>query len=245
MKIGIISDIHANLEALEAVFEAFSDADAFFCLGDVVGYGPSPNECCDIIRGRNIPTLLGNHDAALAGKMGVEWFNPAARDSVEWTDKILTSENRDFLKNLPLTYRSCDFVAAHSSLDCPDEFSYIRTPWDSVSCMDGMPPNAVCFIGHTHRAEFFSQRIEERNVDTLEMQSGGLIELKPCFRYVINCGSIGQPRDGDPRACAAFFDTEAGLVDIRRVSYPMDITQGKMQAAGLPSSLWERLALGL
>jgi len=244
VRYGIISDIHSNLEALEAALDSLQDVDALICPGDVVGYGPNPNECCDMIRERGVLMVLGNHDAAVVGRMALDWFNPFAREAIEWTANQLTAANRLFLEGLPLVHRSEHFVLVHGSLSSPEQFDYIASLWEAMPTFAEMPPHNLCFIGHTHIAEYYFQRTGELRADRMSMASGGTVELSAEFLYIINCGSVGQPRDYNPKAAVAIYDTEAGTVDIQRLEYPIAATQEKMREAGLPKPLWTRLEFG-
>jgi len=241
MRYGIISDIHANFEAFLAVLDHLEGVDQVICLGDVVGYGPNPNECCELVQSLGCVTLLGNHDAAALGDFDLDWFNPHARAAVEWTQEALTPESRRFLRSLPNTYVCDDLTAAHGSLPAP--FEYISSPWEVRSTFDAMTTR-VCFIGHTHIAEYYILREGCIMPEQIALPQGGKISIREHHRYVINCGSVGQPRDGNPRASFGIYDTQTPKVDIIRVNYPLTETQKKMQAIGLPHILWERLAYG-
>jgi len=244
VRYGIISDIHSNLEALEAALDFLRDVDALICPGDIVGYGPNPNECCDIIRERNVLTVLGNHDAAAVGRMPLDWFNPFARKAIEWTADRLTAPNRLFLESLPPVHRSEHFVLVHGSLSSPERFDYIASPWEAGPTFAEMPPHDLCFIGHTHVAEYYPQRTGEFSADQVSMALGGTVALSAEFLYIINCGSVGQPRDYNPKAAVGIYDPEAGTVEIQRLEYPIAATQKKMRKAGLPKPLWTRLEFG-
>ena len=244
MRYGIISDVHSNLEALKAALDYLQDVDALFCVGDVVGYGPNPNECCDLIRERSTMSVLGNHDAAAIGRMPLDWFNPLARIAIRWTAGQLSDVSRGYLETLALVYRSEEFIMVHGSLSSPQCFEYITSPWEARNTLHEMDEHTVCFIGHTHAAEYYWRQIGRFTAHTADMAFGGVIELKPDCRYVINCGSVGQPRDGNPKASAVIFDTEARTVEIHRLEYPLDITQRKMRDIGLPEPLRQRLESG-
>jgi len=244
LRYGIISDIHSNLEALEAALDFLRDVDALICPGDIVGYGPNPNECCDIIRERGVITVLGNHDAAVIGQMALDWFNPLARAAIEWTADQVTAANRAFLESLPLVHRLEHFVLVHGSLSSPEQFDYITSPWETIPTFAEMPPHNLCFVGHTHIAEYYARPTGELQADQISMASGGTVALSAEFLYIINCGSVGQPRDYEPRAAVGIFDSDAGTVDIQRIEYPIAATQKKMRKAGLPKPLWTRLEFG-
>jgi len=251
MLCAIISDIHSNLEALNTALDSLSDVDAIYCVGDVVGYGPNPNECCEVVREKSAATVMGNHDAAVIGKMALDWFNSVAREAAEWTREQLAAENRIFLEGLPYTAQAEGLTMVHGSLPMPERFLYINSPWEARPTFDSMGDSALCFIGHTHIAEYFvrkgrRERPPWRSVgaDQISMTEGGLIELMPGFQYIINPGSIGQPRDGNPQASYAVYDSDARTVEIRRLEYPIQAVQEKMRAANLPEMLIARLGYG-
>ena len=245
VRYGILSDIHSNLEALETALDAVKEVDILVSPGDVVGYGPNPNECCDLIREKNAVIVLGNHDAAVVGSMSLDWFNPFARDAAEWTQRRLTPANRAFLEGLPLIHRSEHFVMVHAALSLPEQFDYITSAWEAGPTFAEMQAETLCLIGHTHLAEFYTQRIGELGSDQISMAAGGSIELRPEFRYVVNCGSVGQPRDYNPNLSIGIYDTESRTVEIRRLDYPVGVVQEKMRAEGLPEPLWRRLEFGV
>lgn len=245
MRYGIISDIHSNLEALTAVVDALADTDALVCVGDIVGYGPDPNECCEFVRERVMATVLGNHDAAVAGLMPLDWFNSYARSAVLWTKEQLSDENLRFLRALGLVRESEHFVMVHASLDDPRRFDYITSPWEASPTFAEMGTHSLCFVGHTHHAEYYALEEGRVGADRINMAAGGTIDLKPGFQYIINVGSVGQPRDGNPRASCGIYDTEKRFVQILRVEYPVAVVQSRMRGAGLPDILWDRLAYGL
>jgi predicted phosphodiesterase len=244
LKYGVISDIHSNLEALTVALDFLNEVDGIICLGDIVGYGPNPNECCEIIRDRALVVVVGNHDAAIVDKVSRFWFNAVAREAIEWTADQLTEDNLSFLQRLPLVHETPDFLAVHSSLHDPLAFEYITSPSEARPTFTEMGTQQVCLIGHTHVAEYYVQKTGELTVYQVGMAGGGTVEVEPDFKYIINCGSVGQPRDGDPRASVGIFDTDANVVTIHRLDYPIEVTQEKMKAAGLPEPLWKRLEFG-
>lgn len=245
MRYGIISDIHANLEALEVGLDFLKGVDMIFCAGDIIGYGPNPNECCDIIRESDIPTCLGNHDGGAIGKTSIDRFSRMAREAIAWTVAELSAANRLFLQTLPLARHSAGFVMVHGSLSNPAQFEYVTSPYEARNTFPEMGSDKVCFIGHTHVTEFYSQRVGETGANQIAMTEGGIVELNPEFLYIVNCGSVGQPRDGDPRASIGIFDTDSQTVEIHRLDYPLQITQEKIQRAGLLAPLWTRLQYGM
>jgi len=246
MRCAIVSDIHANLDALNAVLERMGQVDAVYCPGDVVGYGAEPNECCDIVRERAAATVLGNHDAAAVGALDASWFNPYARAAIEWTAQVLNFRNQLFLRALPRVTRQESFVLFHGTLHAPEAFEYITSPWEAQAwAFADMAEHRLGFFGHTHVAEYYVQKEGEREVDQISMVDGGVVELKSGFRYIVNVGSVGQPRDGNPNASFAIYDSDAASVEIIRVPYDIASAQRKITQAGLPKILADRLELGM
>ena len=245
MRYGIISDIHGNLEALQAVIERIGHVDAYICPGDIVGYGADPNGCCDILREFSPITVMGNHDAAALGNMDLSWFNPLAKAAAEWTGATLSDDSRRFLLSLPLTEDLGDLVIAHGSLHEPQRFYYIEDPWMARPSFDALPRGAqVAFVGHTHITEYYVRQRGVMGVDQLSLISGGTVELRDGFSYLVNCGSVGQPRDGNPEASCGMFDAEKRTVEVFRVSYEIAAAQRKIVQVGLPRQLADRLAFG-
>jgi predicted phosphodiesterase len=241
MKILVISDIHANLVALQAVLDAAGEVDAVWCLGDVVGYGPNPNECVELIRQQpNVICLLGNHDAACTGKMSVETFNYEARLAVDWTKSVLTLENRNFLLNRPETVVHNEVTLAHGSPREP-VYEYLL---DVQSAAENFAyfNNDFCFIGHSHLPILFTSPNGQDDTRLIFPPPNNVIQLKP--RAIINPGSVGQPRDRDPRAAFAIYDDTAHTWEHKRVDYDIQATQKTMREAGLPERHIERLISG-
>lgn len=245
MRYGIISDVHANLEALNAVLERLNDVDAILCPGDIVGYGANPNECCAILRDLGATIVLGNHDAVCVGRMDIEWFNPHAQAAALWTAEHLAKQHSDYLLDLPLVERRQEFVVVHGSLAAPPEFEYITGPSQACRSFADMGEYALCFVGHTHVAEFYAQRIGNSGADQTLVPSPIKVRIKPGFHYIVNCGSVGQPRDGIPLASCGVYDTDSGTVEIIRVEYDIETAQAKMRDSGLPEVLWQRLEFGM
>lgn len=244
MKYGIISDIHGNLDALDAVLDRLGNVDEIICPGDIVGYGPDPNECCRKLRSLRRPVVIGNHDAAITGLMDLSWFNPAAYEAALWTRDTLDEDNLRYLSSLPAKYSTEEFLLVHASLNNPMEFHYILSPSMARPCFEEMSDYTLCFIGHTHISEIFVQRIGENGVDELFFTRGGKFDLRSGFRYIVNCGSVGQPRDGNKDAACGIFDSEANSIEIIRVPYDIGAVQARMRGAGLPQSLVSRLDCG-
>ena len=241
MKTLVISDIHANLEALKTVLDAAGEVDAVWCLGDVVGYGPNPNECVDLLRKQpNLICLLGNHDAACIGKMSVETFNLEARLAVDWTKSVLTLENREFLLERPETVVHNEVTLAHGS---PREPVYeylldVQTAKENFAYFS----NDYCFIGHSHLPLMFASSNGQDDTRLVFPPPHTTIQLKP--RAIVNPGSVGQPRDRDPRAAFAIYDDVEYTWEHKRVEYDIQATQRAMREVALPERHIERLASG-
>ncbi|HYL09905.1 MAG TPA: metallophosphoesterase family protein [Candidatus Acidoferrales bacterium] len=246
MRLLILSDIHANADALDAVFRGAEGRwDRAVCLGDVVGYGPDPNDVTDRVRGLNILSIRGNHDKAVTGLVNTEDFNPAARTASDWTRTHLREENLDFLKKLPPGPMEVDgVVLVHGAYH--DEDEYVFAPAQALDALLDSPA-AVTFFGHTHLQGGFSYRDSQLEVLHLRADPGAAfaaLRLEPSKRYLLNPGSIGQPRDSDPRAAFAIADLENHVVEFWRVPYNISAVQQRMRQAGLPEPLVQRLSLG-
>lgn len=241
MKYGLIADIHGNLEAFQVVLAELNREaiEQYICLGDVVGYGANPNECMELAKGLEPIIVAGNHDWASVGKTDISYFNPAAKEAVLWTRAQLTKANVDFLRNLELIHEFEDFVVVHATLASPQVWDYILTISDAKANF-AHQTKQVCFIGHSHQP-FIAVEDGDGNCEVL---SGSSLELQEGRRYIINIGSVGQPRDGDPRAAFALYDTLSKQVEIRRVEYDIKLAQDKIIRAGLPQNLALRLAYG-
>jgi diadenosine tetraphosphatase ApaH/serine/threonine PP2A family protein phosphatase len=242
MRIGLVSDIHANLEALQAVLTHLDaqGLDALVCLGDFVGYGPDPNECVELLRARLRAAVLGNHDQAAVGGRPIDDFNLYAQAAMVWTAKVLTPGARAFLAALPERAEIEGMLLVHGSPRQPvDEYMFDTRTARASFVADGF---RVAFIGHTHQPAVFVER--NHRVSARGLLPEVPLSLRPAHRYIINIGSVGQPRDTDPRAACAVLDTAGPTVTLYRVAYPVERTQDKMEAAGLPVPLIERLALG-
>jgi len=245
VRYAILSDVHANLEALTAVL-ADADAEgasAILGLGDLVGYGADPGPCVDRLAERGATLVAGNHEWGAAGLMDVDWFNPVARAAILWTRDRLGVDAGRYLGALPLTALVGDAHLVHASPRNPEEWDYLMSAEDGFAVF-GAFDSRLCFVGHSHRAGVWS------------LGSGGpdhaatfrawpvKIRLEDGRRYVINVGSVGQPRDRDPRAGYALWDVERREVEIRRVDYDHHAAAAKILASGLPRFLADRLARG-
>lgn len=242
LRYGILSDIHSNFEALQAVLAEIDaiGVDAVLCLGDIVGYGPSPNECCDLLRAREVIAIAGNHDEAAVDGAGSERFNALARAAIQWTQERLTPENRAYLASLPRERLLDGFGMVHGAP--VHHFDYIMDVLDAKRALE-LTDQPLTFVGHSHVAEVYYQDSGGRTFQQ-RLAHGGRIDIVPEFRYIINVGSVGQPRDRNPQASFAWYDGAAGIVEIRRLTYDVDGVQARIASASLPPPLAERLTTG-
>lgn len=240
MRVAVLSDIHANLPALDAVLTTLPAVDAIWQLGDVVGYGPHPVAVIETLQRRGAVGVRGNHDLAAVGALDTEWFNRDARTAVEWSARQLTGPAKRWLAALPATRTDGSFTVAHGSPRDP-VWEYVYSPSIAAAVFDAFE-TPHCLVGHTHVPLAFRQ--VHGGVETLDPREGEELRLDE-RRTILNPGSVGQPRDGDPRASAMILDTEAMTAAWLRVPYPITETQSAMRAAGLPSRLVERLSYGL
>lgn len=244
MPYAIISDIHANLEALGVVLAdiAARRPDAIVCLGDFVGYGPDPVACIEQVRPLLSAAVRGNHDVAALETVDAvaAKFNPFAYEAVVWTRRQLTEPVRGYLEGLPLRVTPDAFLCVHGSVRDPIE-EYIFDIATARASFDAAP-FTLCLVGHTHMPAVFTQAGE--SVVGEPLLPGQSLRLQSDRRYIINVGSVGQPRDGDPRAAYLWLDTAEQVATLVRLEYPVSQTQEKMLAAGLPGMLAERLAVG-
>jgi len=240
VRYAVLSDIHGNLEALQAVLaDAASRTDALLCLGDLVGYGADPVACVEIVAERAQTITGGNHEHAVAGLLDLDWFNPQARAAAEWTRERLDGDHLTYLASLPLVALLGDATLVHASPDRPDEWEYLLTAQDGFDAF-GAFATRLCFVGHSHLAGAWSL-----GSSGPEHRAGPVdLELERGRRYLINVGSVGQPRDRDPRAAYAIWDAERGTVAVRRVVYDIATAREKILAGGLPRFLADRLAWG-
>lgn len=240
MRYLVISDIHANLAALEAVLADAGGVDQVWCLGDVVGYGPDPNECVELLRKQELICLAGNHDWAALDKLDLASFNSDARAAAAWTQSVLSDESRAYLHSLPSLREEGQFTLAHGSPRHP-VWEYILDPLvASVNFMHFA--TQYCLVGHTHTAVTFVQGSDGGSQVRFPLYDKAFPLASE--RKIINPGSVGQPRDADPRAAYAIIDSEAMTWEHRRVDYAIEETQGRMREHGLPHRLIARLQYG-
>ncbi|MEM1025684.1 MAG: metallophosphoesterase family protein [Myxococcota bacterium] len=243
MRCALFSDVHGNLEALTAMLsrlEAMGPIDRWFCLGDIVGYGADPDDCCTLVRERADVTLLGNHDAAVAGRMDYDYYYDAARDALDWCRERLSPENMQWLGKLPYTHREEELEISHGSPLRPEDYDYIFTTDQARDMVRSYDAAKVTFIGHSHLTKAFAVS-EEDAEDVVSTK----FKLRDGYRYVITVGSVGQPRDYDPRACAGIYDSVSESFEFVRVDYDVDAQRQKINDAGLSPSFGTRLLLGI
>jgi diadenosine tetraphosphatase ApaH/serine/threonine PP2A family protein phosphatase len=231
--------VHSNLEALESVIEVLGKSvDTWVCLGDIVGYGANPNECVEIVRDLSTHVIAGNHDRAAVGLTDSDYFNPIAKSAIVWTGRTLKEENRKYLKTLELTMTINDSYFVHSSPSNPSSWQYIFSLDDAVHEFSYFREK-LCFVGHSHLA--FTIREHEGHHQVVEDLE---FTLNKSDRYLVNVGSVGQPRDLDARACCVTWDDEASIIRFIRTEYDVTKVQEKIIGAGLPQFLADRLKYG-
>lgn len=242
-RIGVISDIHGNLHALQATLDALRElkVDRIVCCGDLVGYGAHPNEVIDLIRSENIPIIAGNHDHAALLMTDISYFNQVAKEAVLWTKKVLTEENAQFLREAPLSIQDKEngIYYVHASPKDPGDWNYIITMGDARMNFHYFDEK-VCFVGHSHQPF-----IIENNDGSLHCSTRPDIEVKDNARYLVNVGSVGQPRDRKSKPCFVVYDVAQRSIEIRRTSYDLAAAQKAIIDAGLPRELAERLEYGI
>jgi diadenosine tetraphosphatase ApaH/serine/threonine PP2A family protein phosphatase len=245
MRLGIFSDVHANLEALNAVVEAYKleSIDRYYCLGDVVGYGANPNECTNIVRNVAALTILGNHDAAVAGRMDYSYYYEAARQALDAHAQSLTDDNMNWLRGLPYKHRvpEADVLLCHGSPVRIEEFEYIFAPEQARECLPILDQlGEITLIGHSHLCKVFALKageVREIPAKTLQLQDG--------YKYIVSVGSVGQPRDYDNRASYTIYDTDTKTFEFKRVEYDIDLAATKIFDAKLERNFGHRLFIGV
>ncbi len=244
MRVGILGDIHGNLEALTAVVEAVRQegVDEWVQVGDIVGYGPEPSACIDIVRDLGCIVCRGNHDEAVLGWLDTAYFNNFARAAIEWTRTQLRPEDFDYLRSLQLVVERRDYTVVHGTLHLPDQFGYVVS---SVEARDSLhlQKTFMCFVGHSHVPAIYLQQ-PQGQLDVV-FQSEAEVSVSNYAKVLMNVGSVGQPRDEDPRATYAIYDSVTKTAAIRRVKYDIASVQRKIRSAGLPEMLAHRLSLGV
>lgn len=241
MKYGIFSDVHANIEALDAILETLNShgVEKFVCLGDIVGYGPNPNEVvrkvaevCDIC-------VLGNHDNVALKREAHEHFNPHAQNVIDWTQNILEEDVKDYLSKRPYLEREDGIYFVHASPKSPADWFYVNSLDDSVEAFD-FCPDRICFIGHTHCPSFVIKESDQ----SFKVLDDDAVVLQDDQRILINVGSVGQPRDRNPKTSACIYDSETQSFELLRIDYDFGTTQQKMKDLKFPAFLIHRLSSG-
>lgn len=240
MRYAIVSDVHGNLESLQQAFALMQPEDRVLCLGDIVGYGPNPNECVRMIRERASDAVLGNHDVAAVDNFGVEYFNPAARRAIEWTQTVIEPDNVDWLNGLSYEIRHPEFLMVHGAP--VHYFEYLLDKRHAKAAFERTDAPLI-FVGHTHIAEYYALE-PDGSISHKHMQHGGELELEEGKRYIVDVGSVGQPRDLNPQPSFVFFDPEKRRVEWVRYDYPIAQVQQKILDAELPNALAARLDVG-
>ena len=241
MRYGIFSDIHSNLEALEAVLSAYQKESIgkYLCLGDIVGYAANPKECVRRIESLTQVNVAGNHDWAALDLFSVAYFNTAAAEAIFWTKSKIDDKSISFLKSMKLLYQNEDLILVHGTLHEPQEFDYLTDCFVAKESFRLMQTN-ICFIGHTHVPGIF---IRDKDGST-HYREGDYIQIQEGNKYIVNVGSVGQPRDGNPKAAYCIYDTKNKEVRIKRTDYDIRSARNKIIEAGLPSFLGDRLLKG-
>lgn len=240
MRCLVIADVHANLAAFEAVLSAAGAWDEVWSLGDLVGYGPDPDACIELLRRYPHAAVAGNHDWAGIGRLDLGGFNACARAAAEWTAANLSRDGRRYLRSLPTVHRHGDYTLVHGSLRLP-VWEYIDHPeaaWENMRLQE----SRYCLVGHTHVPALYTGAGRRAREALIE---GDVVPIRlGAEAAILNPGSVGQPRDGDPRASFLLLDTESGEAELHRVDYAVDRTQERMEHAGLPARNAMRLAVG-
>ena len=245
MRLGILSDIHANYEALSAVIEAFKSEsiDEYYCLGDTVGYGGSPNECADLVRKLVKATILGNHDAAVAGRMDYSYYYEAARNALDTHAQMLSKENLSWLTDLPYQIRldAINVLLCHGSPMRLEEFEYIFAPEQARECLPIFEDlGHITLIGHSHLCKVFAL-----TKDSVEELPPVDFDLEPGKKYIVSVGSVGQPRDYDNRASFVVFDADERRLEFKRIEYDIETAADKVLKANLERNFAHRLYIGV
>ncbi len=241
MRYGIFSDIHSNLEAFQQAIDHFKaqSIDRLICLGDVVGYGANPAECLKLLEKITPYVIAGNHEWAVTGKLEPEALNWHAKEAILWTSRRINKHNWKYLRSLPLTYQEDDFYCVHGSLNEPEDFNYIMNSHQAQINFSRLNKQ-ICFIGHSHIAEAFC--LDRGQIHYLQKK---MINLEKNKKYTINVGSIGQPRDRDPRLSLCLYDSKKKSLEFKRIRYNTRAAADKIAKSGLPQFLAQRLYVGI
>ena len=242
MRYGIISDIHSNLEALTEVLTILkkNSIDQYLCLGDIIDYGADPSPCVELVKSLDPIIVIGNHEWAFFHPEIIDSFNEYAKKSIVWTAEQISVSQKNYLNSLPLTQEKENFILVHSSLEKPEKFNYVFSLRD-LQMNFQLLKKKICFFGHSHIPGIYVYNPEERKVEILPETE---VKFKNGKRYLVNVGSVGQPRDRNPAASFGIYDTEKKILWIKRCFYEVKKAQEKIVHAGLPEFLAERHALG-
>jgi diadenosine tetraphosphatase ApaH/serine/threonine PP2A family protein phosphatase len=247
-RIGIVADVHSNLLALNAVTSHADGIDEWWCLGDIVGYGPWPNECVEVIKSLGAAAVSGNHDLGAVGSIRLGRFNRDARTACEWTGRVLGPSEKEWLGGLAgmLRPEGAGALLVHGSPSDP-VWEYVLSP-EAAAANFRLFDDRMCLNGHSHVPYVFTllpgEQEEAARVETLQPEDGEVISIRAGARYMVNAGSVGQPRDGDPKACYVVLDLSGGWFAFHRVAYDVGKTRARMEQAGLPAGLASRLSVG-
>jgi predicted phosphodiesterase len=239
MKYAVIADIHANLDAFEVVLDDARNQNCthYCCVGDVVGYGANPKECLEIVRRMGMPCVKGNHDEYCSSEEDLEGFNPHAAEAVQWTRKQLSDDDRKWLRDLKYVRLVASFSMVHATLDQPERWGYVFDKLMAAASFT-YQNTSVCFFGHTHVPVAFIRDSVVRGGTYSKFR------VEPGRKYFVNVGSVGQPRDNNPKSAYVIYDLNEGSIELRRLDYDIGKAQKKILEAGLPPRLAERLAFG-
>ena len=241
MRYGIFSDVHSNIEALNAVVAALEKEkiDSYLCAGDVVGYASAPRDSIEVVKSLADITIAGNHDWAAVDKFALDYFNQYAKEAILWTGNNLGQEDRHFLESLTLVYKNQDLILVHGTLQNPEEFDYMTDEYAARETFRLMEHD-ICFVGHTHIAGTF----KKDKFDAIDYSEDKFISIEPGNKYIVNVGSVGQPRDRNPKAAYCVYDSDEKEVHIKRVDYDTGTARRMIIDAGLPKFLGDRLLTG-
>jgi diadenosine tetraphosphatase ApaH/serine/threonine PP2A family protein phosphatase len=244
MKYAIFSDIHGNVDALDAVLDDILAAspDKLICLGDLVGYGASPNECVRKVRESGAEVVQGNHDQAAITLKDIQYFNDYARAAILWTHAALTEESTDYLSALPFVITVPGIRFVHASPLEPEQWEYVLSINQAAEQLEAFT-EAICFIGHSHYPGLF--RKDGARILQIDFPANETVQLAPEGRYLVNVGSVGQPRDNDWRAAWTEYDDTTRSIRLHRLEYPVDVAQARILEAGLPAFLAQRIGSGV
>ncbi len=245
MKYAIISDIHSNYEALSVVIERIKNekVDKIFCCGDIVGYGPDPDKCIDLIKKEHIVSILGNHDVAVLGRADLSWFNKDAIEAIIINKKLISFDNFNFLDSLnTFVEGNSEILFVHGS-PRDNIYEYLMD-FSSLKINAKFMKQKICFCGHTHFPLLYSFDPKTEKSEIFYTDKKNVFEIESDKKYIINVGSVGQPRDGDNRACYVIFDLEKKIVKFNREEYNISFTQKKMLLLNMPEFLITRLDFG-